>query len=67
MIRLDVNMEAKVGANPSGIKFGGIPHENLADMESCLEENLGWIGVGCVDLGRLLEISGKFVVGLPPC
>ena len=30
MTGLDADMEAKVGAKPSGIKLGGIPHGNPA-------------------------------------
>ena len=32
MTRLDADMEAKVGVKPSGTKFGGIPHGNLAGI-----------------------------------
>jgi hypothetical protein len=50
--RLDANIEENVGANPSGIKFGGIPHGNPTSLEGT-----DWLATTGMGIEAISEIT----------
>ena len=52
MTGLDVGIEANVGANPSGTKFGGIPHGNPAGIAGT-----GWLEMTGTDDEAISEMT----------